>query len=104
VALPPPVVDVIPVHGHLPIGPFGSSVDGRRARRRLSHEGSQEGGLPASSCGWSAAGSTTVGPAPAVERLLPELDAHGEYIAAELRRRTRALVVSGWLSIKERDE
>jgi len=25
------------------IGPFGSSADGRRARRRLSHEGSQEG-------------------------------------------------------------
>jgi len=25
------------------IGPFGSSIDGRRARRQLSHEGSQEG-------------------------------------------------------------
>ena len=58
----------------------------------------------ASWCGLSTARSATVGPAPAVERLLPELDAHGEYIATELRRRTHALVMSGRLSVKERDE
>lgn len=59
-------------------------------------------GLPASSCGWSAAGPTTVGLAPGVERLLPELKAHKKDVAAELRRRTHAPVASGRLSITDR--